>query len=782
MSTRRTLGLALVVVLLFLAACEASPPSTPPPEEIIERLGQASTDPVYYEQEDEGNIAAFAGRVHVPDSVPADPASRAGWFLDEYGDGFGVEDPATDLEMRDVVEGEAGTPEETDSLVTYDRTEDGVPVYGSSVRVEVTDDGEVTVVVSQTPSDTDVDTTPTITREAAIATAMAAEPGTQPDSASLAILNEAMLEGTDGPSRLVWIVNLLGGGANAPRRFVDAHTGELLAFTSTSRMTRRNRTTFTAGLSCDPVVSTQVLAEGGPIAGTTATADATNAHTNARTYYDYLFNTFRRDSIDGRGTALISTTDQREWTKPVTMCTTNAQCMSMGCGTGACSATGGAMGTCIWTTTMCPATSFCHPAMGCTACTAVANSFWDGTGVHYGEFEPVLDVVGHEMTHGLIRYTSNLEYSGQSGALNESFADVFGHLLDGNWLVSEGVPSGAVRDMANPAAFMHPNHFRNRYRGTDDHGGVHTNSGIPNYATYLASAGGTHPTSNVTVCGIGDAKMAQIWYRGLTWYMTSGSTFAGAKIALRLAAFKFAQRGMHGVTYNDCGEVLNAFGAAGIGTPDRDRDCFTDAVDNCPDVYNPMQDDIPTCSCPSWTMCTDCAVNDGCVWCGDGMGGGRCMADSQAMPMMTTCPGATMPPPATMGCTGPQVTEVEMCDMACSGDGEPCSGSGPAFDGECCEGLICVVGACRPNEGGREQASCESTLCAAGLNCGPVSTAGASPTCCARDTDYCEEKADCCGLMECVGNRCIGRNPGEMCILGDCIGTSFCDGGTGMCV
>ncbi|MEM9193829.1 MAG: hypothetical protein AAGF12_31935 [Myxococcota bacterium] len=119
---------------------------------------------------------------------------------------------------------------------------------------------------------------------------------------------------------------------------------------------------------------------------------------------------------------------------------------------------------------------------------------------------------------------------------------------------------------------------------------------------------------------------------------------------------------------------------------------------------------------------------------------------------------------------------------ACEPVGAPCGGSGSTFDDECCGDAICVVGACQaPNR--REGESCEAPdHCARGLACGPVGSAEAERTCCARDTDYCKEKADCCGLMDCVSNRCVGRESGEQCVLGDCTGGSFCDPEAALCL
>ncbi len=145
----------------------------------------------------------------------------------------------------------------------------------------------------------------------------------------------------------------------------------------------------------------------------------------------------------------------------------------------------------------------------------MSNAFWDGTRMAYGDgdgevftrFTRALDVVAHELTHGVQAYTSNLEYRGESGALNEHFADVFGVLArqwqagasaeDASWLVGAEilVPAAtrrAIRDMEHPGtAFTddpvlgsdpQPDHMRRRYDGPADAGGVHLNSGIPNRA------------------------------------------------------------------------------------------------------------------------------------------------------------------------------------------------------------------------------------------------------------------------------------------------------------
>lgn len=153
-----------------------------------------------------------------------------------------------------------------------------------------------------------------------------------------------------------------------------------------------------------------------------------------------------------------------------------------------------------------------------------ANAFWngvqmvygDGDGELFGDFTKCIDIVGHEMTHGVTQFEANLQYRNETGALNESFSDVFGILVKqwkGNvtaaksdWLIGDGIfikpkrGSGARRDairsMKEPGTAYddpligrdpQPGHMRDYVRTTDDDGGVHINSGIPNRAFYLAA-------------------------------------------------------------------------------------------------------------------------------------------------------------------------------------------------------------------------------------------------------------------------------------------------------
>ncbi len=204
------------------------------------------------------------------------------------------------------------------------------------------------------------------------------------------------------------------------------------------------------------------------------------------------------------------------------------------------------------------------------------NAYWNGFVMAYGDgavfFKPLaggLDVAAHEMTHGVTQHTANLEYLDQSGALNESMSDVFAATLDSaNWTIGEDVvkdlvdfPTGALRDLSNPhnggntgSASWQPANMNEFVNTTKDKGGVHTNSGIPNHAFYLAAS------------SIGRYEASQIWYKALTNYLTRSSQFVDARIATVNAATE-----LYGQSSNEVTVIKNSWDAVGVtessGTP-----------------------------------------------------------------------------------------------------------------------------------------------------------------------------------------------------------------------
>jgi thermolysin len=207
--------------------------------------------------------------------------------------------------------------------------------------------------------------------------------------------------------------------------------------------------------------------------------------------------------------------------------------------------------------------------------------YGDGDGV---SFSPLvtLDICGHEMTHGITSRTANLTYANESGALNESWSDVFGAMVElyaegtettQTWWIGEdaNTPStagDALRYMDRPHQALNygyttnddPDHYTERYTGTGDGGGVHINSGIPNHVFYLLAKGGTHAhIAGTPVVGIGADKAAKIWYKALTTYMTSSTNFAGAKTATINAA-----NALYGAGSVESVSVAQAWSACGI--------------------------------------------------------------------------------------------------------------------------------------------------------------------------------------------------------------------------
>jgi hypothetical protein len=165
----------------------------------------------------------------------------------------------------------------------------------------------------------------------------------------------------------------------------------------------------------------------------------------------------------------------------------------------------------------------------------------------------------------------------QSGALNESFSDIFGEIVDltdglGNdtgpvrWQMGEDLPIGAIRKMMNPGAFGDPArvndvNYKCYYDGSDA-GGVHGNSGVPNHAFALMVDGGTY--NGRTVTALGGTKAGKIQYRTLTRYLLSGSGFRDDYYALYRSCMDLV--GVAGITGGDCGEVRDALDAVEMAT------------------------------------------------------------------------------------------------------------------------------------------------------------------------------------------------------------------------
>ena len=286
--------------------------------------------------------------------------------------------------------------------------------------------------------------------------------------------------------------------------YADAISGDLV-MRAPKIHRARNRATYN-GNQTSTLPGTLVLSETG---GSTSDSVISTAHAHAATSYDYYSAVHGRDSFNNAGAQIRTTVHHR---------------------------------------------------------VAYNNAFWNGSQLVYGDgdgtnFSPLgnaLDVGAHELTHAVTTYSADLVYANESGALNEATSDIMasaveawkdGAVSSDTWKVGEdvytpGTSGDALRSMADPTASGDSDYYPTRYTGSEDGGGVHTNSGIANLAFKLMVTGGTHPRGktsvNVTALSATATTSinmgAKIWYRALTVYMNSNTNFSGARTATAQAA------------------------------------------------------------------------------------------------------------------------------------------------------------------------------------------------------------------------------------------------------
>ncbi len=203
------------------------------------------------------------------------------------------------------------------------------------------------------------------------------------------------------------------------------------------------------------------------------------------------------------------------------------------------------------------------------------NAYWTGSATSFGGSSTgaspyvTLDVCGHEHTHGVIDFTSNLTYSYESGALNESFADCIGEAVEeytlgsADWIHRNEI-GGGNRSFINPNAKGDPDTYlgTNWYTGASDNGGVHTNSGVQNYWFYLLSVGGSGTNDNgnaFSVTGIGIDKARLIAYDCMIALSSSDQYTNARAMSIQKAKDRY------GDCSNEVVQTTNAWRAVGVG-------------------------------------------------------------------------------------------------------------------------------------------------------------------------------------------------------------------------
>jgi len=368
------------------------------------------------------------------------------------------------------------------SIVRLQQIYNGVFVRGGEVVVQMNNAGITTVNSKLVSNLNGLDITPSASSQDALVAArniildLYGVAGVSFSTPKLEIFNEGALTGRPGLSRLAWFIEATDTMVDE-YIWVDAKTGKLIKnFSQIARLHAKDRATFDALNACtlDNIID-PVLADGGQTSGV-PDVDANSAHDNAGIAYDYYLNNFNRDGLDPNRTeppAVITIQSI------VNLCDTFS--------------------------------AFVQPT-----CLALELAAWNGSQMLYATGYAVDDIVGHEYTHAVIRYTANFNLVGESGALAESFADIIGETIDianaGNdtgdiaWDIGEDSPViGAFRNLKNPGLNVPPSPASvtdtNFYCGADDDVFIHTNSSVLSHSFALLVDGTDY--NSVTLSPVG---------------------------------------------------------------------------------------------------------------------------------------------------------------------------------------------------------------------------------------------------------------------------------------
>ncbi len=479
-------------------------------------------------------------------------------YLAKYVTSYGI-DSAKDLKVANVFVDELSM-----AHTKMQQTFNGVPVLGGETIVHLNSDGSLFNITDSLVAKINVNTEAKLSSEEAIAKAtslygcegcLTAQP-----KVDMFVMRH------NNKDHLVYRVQLqrIDGSAETamPVYFIDAHTGKKVSEYNnlqTASATVTGTSTYYGSLSLTGYQSgtSYYLEDVGRKVGTftfnngttsifrassttssfttTAQKAMVDAHYGTTKTYDYYKNTYGRNGIDGNGgPAYVTSID-------------------------------GVTGL---------ISSIVHYS------TAYNNAFWNGQYMTFGDGDgstftalTSIDICGHELTHGVTERTAGLVYSNQSGALNEAMSDILGSMVERftlgessrTWMIGEdaytpGTAGDALRYLDNTHRGSQPDHMSEYVNTTSDNGGVHTNSGIPNYAFYLLAKGGTHHLGG-SMTGIGADAAAAIFYKALTTYMTSSTDFAGARTATLNAA-----AALYGSTSTQYTAVQNAWGLCGVGS------------------------------------------------------------------------------------------------------------------------------------------------------------------------------------------------------------------------
>ncbi|WP_455662111.1 M4 family metallopeptidase [Pradoshia sp.] len=485
---------------------------------------------------EKANVPLFVKERHAERFSSSNPANALK-YLEKNKEETGLSHPDKNLEVKDVQKDELGM-----THVRFNQSVNGVNVEGSEVIVHFNEENEVVSVngrTNQTLESSQVDTKASISSAAAIKAAKASVNASK--ELTYEPTSELVVYPFEGKNHTAYKVNVnfMGEEPGNWFVFVDAKSGKIIDQYNALMHADKPKTQKGTGLGVHGEQrELHITRVKEPNSGTkfaladyahanlegietydakndnTASNDtlyvgnsasfksdydraAVDAHYNSEKVYEYFLKEHGRNSLDGEGMAIISKVHYG---------------------------------------------------------TNYNNASWNGRWMTYGDgdgefmisLSAGLDVAAHEMTHGVISHSANLVYRNQSGALNESFADVFGALVDdSDWEMGEDIMAPAakadgftvLRSLSNPNSVVVSNEQRRAYSTNGgvypdhmdefyhmptsvDGGGVHVNSSITNHAAYLIAQ------------DIGREKLGKIYYRALTVYLTPNSDFSDARQAV----------------------------------------------------------------------------------------------------------------------------------------------------------------------------------------------------------------------------------------------------------
>lgn len=529
-------------------------------------------------------------------SLPA--TDRAKNFLAVYGAALGLEDPASELVVQRI-SGDAATGQ---THVHLNQVHRGLAVFGARLVVHMSDNGILGVNGVFVPGLAGLSTTTSLDgsrlSEAAVTAARKAHPQTtlRVSHAEWMVYPVGLLRGKLAGARLAYAVDVSDGASIRDRVFVDARTGAVLNRIS-QVPTFLNREIYTPDQAAAPVLTEDCLlclpdpdltdeqANGPGDYSSTRPVDQA-ATDNLYIYaggtyalYENLFGRKGYDACDGNGPC------QADVAGPVWTPTRGNDYV------------GQIQKSVYLVNDVCP------------------NAYWNGDSTNYCPGFDADDVVSHEWSHAYTEYTHGLIYQYQSGALNESYSDIFGEtydlvndlegplgasLIEGDyyknggsrWVMGEDLSEVAaallLRDMWDPDDFPAPSpgsvDSENYQCGSGDGGGVHTNSGVPNHAYAMLVDGRPNSVdastfNGIAVPGIGITKAANIYFRAESVYQTPTTNFADHADALLASCDDLVNAGTNlrslidgsptglVIQQADCDAVLAAVSATGMFEP-----------------------------------------------------------------------------------------------------------------------------------------------------------------------------------------------------------------------